>query len=370
MDKHPAISQEDKDFISYLRGFAILSIIFGHVGGYWILKPASSYLHLSGSTFFFFLAGGVLYHSYQRTESIQHYYSRRFSNLLVPYYLICVIAMIFFISSQQSLPAPDVMNAISWLLIRPAHEQMPFPLGQLWFLHTYVMLIFFSPLLFYAYDKKRMWFLFLGSAFLALSVIKVFFDLHCSISLLRWDLYNLSFFGLFFMAGVGAFSNQKSTVRLAAVIVFVIALVARALLCTTEIPLDLTYSFINKDILYIIPSVMFISLVLLFKHGIYTAIKTVGVGERFLLFFHTHTFSVYLLHSLCIYLSEVILDTVEFTERTFSYGIIKFLIVLCLVALMAVPFTKLSQAVARSLNGKIKDIRLFGASRFSKSEQQ
>ena len=370
MDKEPTISQEDKDFISYLRGFAILSIVFGHVGGYWSMKPLSSYLHLSGSTFFFFLAGGVLYHSYQRTRSLRDYYSRRFSNLLVPYYLICIVALIFFSLSEQSLPAPDLMKAVSWILIRPSHEQMPFPLGQLWFLHTYVMLIFFSPMLFWVYSKKPLCFFLLGCASLTLSVIKVFFDLKCSVSLLRWDLYNLAFYGLFFMAGVGSFSSRKSSIRRTAVIVFVVALVARALLCTTQIPLDLTYSFINKDILYIVPSVMFISLVLLFKHGIYAAIKKAGIVEGFLLFFHKHTFSIYLLHSLSIYASELLLDKVAFTQKTFLYGIVKFLIVLFLVAVMAIPFTRLSQAVAKSMNARIRDIRVFGVGRVPKSEQQ
>ncbi len=74
-------------------------------------------------------------------------------NLMVPYYLLCILSLIVFIITQGHLPSPNFGNILCWLQIRPT--QMPFPIGQVWFLNTLFIIFLFSPLYFRLYKGNK-----------------------------------------------------------------------------------------------------------------------------------------------------------------------------------------------------------------------
>jgi peptidoglycan/LPS O-acetylase OafA/YrhL len=48
----PALSDADSHFLAYLRGIAILVIVFLHVGGGWFFIPYSGFLQVFVPVFF------------------------------------------------------------------------------------------------------------------------------------------------------------------------------------------------------------------------------------------------------------------------------------------------------------------------------
>ena len=118
------LAPDQRDLIACLRGFAIISIVFGHVGGYWALMPYSSYMHVTGSSFFFFLSGAVLYYCYLRSESLKSYYVKRLSMLLIPYYAVCILSIFVYFFVEKSFPLYDFENLMAWILIRPSNSRL------------------------------------------------------------------------------------------------------------------------------------------------------------------------------------------------------------------------------------------------------
>jgi peptidoglycan/LPS O-acetylase OafA/YrhL len=349
------ISQEDMDFISYARGVAILSIVFGHVGGYWYFQPYSSYLHVCGSSFFFFLSGSVLYHSYHRAQSTKSYYIKRLSSLLVPYYLICILSLIVYYSVNKSLPNADIHKILEWLFIHPSKKDMPFPLGQLWFLYTYVYIISFSPIIFYLYNKWRNLFLLILAALVSLATIQYFYNIRDTITIFAFKLYYFPFYNIFFMLGVLLFSKKRDyknifTVVLAVIIILMISVVFYA---QGDVFQNIDKYVENQNIIYVLLTFAFILIVLFNKYEIVTFVRRYFFLHHSLLFFHKHTFSVYLLHSFSIYIVELILKINGYVIDDAISGLGKFILVLIIVCLMSVPFTYISKLAANSISRTI-----------------
>ena len=148
------LAATDSSFLAYLRGFSIFVIVFGHVGGFWFYRPYSEFLHVFVSIFFY-ISGAVSYYSFNRVKSVKTYYIKRFTGLLVPYYLMCILSLLVFFIVNQKLPAFSVDSVLKWIEIRPSNALMSFPLGQVWFLHTLFFIILASPLFFLLHAKTN-----------------------------------------------------------------------------------------------------------------------------------------------------------------------------------------------------------------------
>lgn len=72
-------------------------------------------------------------------------------------------------------------------------------------------------------------------------------------------------------------------------------------------------------------------------------------------FFHKHT--SFLLHSFAIYLAETQFGLVEPQHKDVLYGISKFLFVLALSCLLAVPFTATSKRIGEALFSRLMALR-------------
>jgi peptidoglycan/LPS O-acetylase OafA/YrhL len=345
------ISIDIQNYIACLRGFAILTIVFGHVGGYWAFQPYSSYLHATGSTFFYFLSGAVLYHSYCRSKSIYVYFVKRFSSLLVPYYLICLISILVYFVNNKSIPHFDIGNLVAWLLIEPKNEIMPFPLGQLWFLHTYVLLFLISPLIFILYDKSIYLLITLYLIIIFISFIKLYCGTFFDLKIINLEIYNLLYYSVFFTYGIFLYSGQFSfpdTISKSAIILSPLF----TFLLINKDP-NIAASFDNRDILAVLVTFVVAGFSFVFKDKILNVIirfKFIFTGLKF---YHVNTFSVYLLHTLSIYFSERFFGLVNPPVKSICYGLTKFIVVLLICSLLSIPFTKLSKKISQWLVFKI-----------------
>lgn len=142
----------DSEFLLVLRSLSILVIVFGHVGGFWVYRPYSEFLHVFVAIFFF-ISGAVSYNGFLKSKSIATYIKKRAVGLLVPYYGICIISLVLYVSIYLSLPAFSWRNFLKWITIIPNNSIMTFPVGQVWFLHALMIISLISPLLFLLYRR-------------------------------------------------------------------------------------------------------------------------------------------------------------------------------------------------------------------------
>ncbi|GEM_PF-6867108 len=337
-----ALSKNDQNYLAYLRGFAIISIVFGHVGGYWFCKPYSAYLHVSGSTFFFFLSGPILFYNYLKINSLTIFYIRRYLNLLVPYYIICFMSLFYFCMIYGVLPEFNLSKLLRWILVDPSNAMMPFPLGQLWFLHVYIILFLLSPLIFYLYINYRnvLISVFLLSVFS--SIVPILNNGKIYVGIIGFNLFEVFYFLSFFLLGIFVFDNNDHKKLKLLLLVSIISYLF------SYQSADITNSFLNRDLFALSATFIFIIVLVLFKNRLISLIEKISFIKISLKYFHKHTFSVYLSHSFIILFSEKFLGFDGSNGKTVIYGLSKFFVVLTLTAIIAFVFSFLSKGTIKT----------------------
>lgn len=339
------LSQQDSLFLASLRGFLIFIIVFGHIGGFWFYKPYSAYLHAFVPTFFF-VSGSVLYFSYGRSLSIFNYYLKRSTGLLVPYYLICIFSIIVFIIVKKSLPEFNLSNFVKWIQIRPSNDIMPFPLGQVWFLHTLFILILISPVYFKLIQKKSMILFFIVATILFLSILQHFKNISHYFYFFGNNFYKPIFHSSFFIFGAIYFSNKfkKPSRKFLAISTICLFFLELLIVYLIKNP-DYEFHTYSPDFYYLIGSFCVITFLLTFKNRWVDIINSFMFIKNTLSFFYKHTFSIFLLHSFAVFISEEIFGIVHPSVKTIKYGVTKLSVVLLITCCLSIPFTRLSKYV-------------------------
>lgn len=343
------LNKKDKEYILYLRSVAILVVVFGHVGGFWIFRPYSEFLHVV-IPIFFFLSGVVNHYSYKKTGSLTSYYFKRFSRLLIPYYLLCGLSLTVYISIYHTFPVFNFEKLSQWLLIRPGNNIMVFPVGHVWFIQTLFFILLFSPVYFYL-KKVRMGLLVLTLiSIIMLASLQVWIDISNRFYIFNNNLYLAVFHSFFFIIGIN-YSDEY--IKKNPLNIFLIAacclLIAVTLIFYFKVDVDLGNHTFKPDIYYLSVSLFHIIVFLVLKDKIVHMINSRILIKKMLFFINDHIFAVYLLHTFAIYLSEIFFGFATPWGNKILYGICKFSIVLIITCILASPFTRLSQYLTISL---------------------
>lgn len=201
------LSSSDSYFLANLRSISIFAIVFGHVGGFWLFKPYSELLNVFVPVFFF-ISGAVSWNSYEKNPNIKNYYLKRFIGLLVPYYLLCFISLFLFVALNKHLPQFDLGNLLMWAQLRPTSSISPFPVGQIWFLHTLLIIILISPVFFYLKKHCYPLIVLLMFVFIAISGIQHFVDIDDAFYLFGNNCYKPLVHSSFFIFGMICFGSS------------------------------------------------------------------------------------------------------------------------------------------------------------------
>ncbi len=108
---------------------------------------------------FFFISGAVAYPSWVRNPGWADYFKKRLPGLFIPWYLICLLALLVYGVQHGQLPQWSAEHLYRWLTMAPRQANMPIPLGQVWFLNTLLWLSLAAPCCFWLYHHQRRWFL-------------------------------------------------------------------------------------------------------------------------------------------------------------------------------------------------------------------
>ncbi len=343
-----ALSASDSLFLKYLRGFSIFIIVFGHVGGFWIFPPYSSFL-LSFPAVFFFVSGAVSYFSFLRRASTKHYLAKRIISLFIPYYLLCLVSLAVFFYLNKRFPEFNMYYLFRWLTLIPGNDLMPFPIGQIWFLHSLAWITLVSPIFFLFHQKKNMSSIFVIFVILGVSTVQGFQNIADGFRLFGRNLYSPFLNLLFFLLGCYVFSSRSFFSFKWLIGTFSLSLIACIVFVSVfNFPVDYT-QYHPSDIYYVMSSIAILAVILLSKPLVLIMVSKVKVFQTILNFLFVHTFSFFLVHGFAIYLSETVFSFCLPTEKNLAYGIIKLVLVLMLTSLISIPFSHTSSFLLRLL---------------------
>lgn len=341
-----SISKADMVFLDRLRGLSIFLVVLGHLGLYWFARPYSPAI-VSFLPAFFFISGAVSIGSFCRSKTVVGYLEKRLTSLLAPVYLLAIIAGVIAATFYDfGLSAHYFWM---WLQMIPNSEVMPFPLGQVWFLHAMIVITLLGTLLFKVFGFNSRLYLIVIVACFTLSVSALFVD---SPEYLRLGLHNLFkpivhfgffVFGCYWVMNRNFFSNTKSLL----LGIFFTA-IAFMLVSSLNLSVNMEDHVYNPDGYYIALSYGCLFLLLSAGGFFEWILSRLKLLDRVVLFGGKYSYGIFIIHSFFIFFSEEVFGWVGVFSNP-SVAVIKIIFVFVCSYIFAVPFTFLSNLVVSSV---------------------
>lgn len=281
--------QRDKT-IDNLRGLAMLAMIIIHATAYFLRDKITLFIwdSLQWAVPVFLFCSFYLYYNKVKTfdkENILPYFKKRFSRLLIPYY---VFLLVYFLLVYFLDPRKFNLNYFS------ANVFLYGGLDLNWLPLLFFYLSFLMPLLLLL-EKKKIWFNLWGFLSIVSSIVFIFYSPFKSRTIMWLPWSTFIFFTLFFIR------NEKNWKRLfyAALVFGLIFIVTR--LIEIKIGHNLTH-FGNKypPTLYHL-SYGVVSVIVLYwlsKKNVFTFLGF----DKFLNFLSVNSYPIFFTHSLAIFL--------------------------------------------------------------------
>jgi len=334
------VSNSDRVFINRLRGFSILRVVLAHLGLAWIFLPYSQMISTMLPSLFF-VSGAVSFSSFTRANDKLYFLKRRLMTLVIPIYLVVFLAFLtIFVFTQQWLFSLDGLSR--WLLLNPRKYVMPFPLGQVWFLHTLALLVLISFPLFYFSLKKKVLFNCVIVCSILLSVSQIFYEIGPMLIIHEHNLFKPLVFIGFYLFGALWISNVKDfEVNKCFIACLVCIVISVGLFLVSDASILMADHVYFPDGYYVFLSYAMVFLFLATKIQINYILDHLYWLDRFLIFVSKYAYGIFILHSLMIYLVEEYLDLRGVFNTGFAI-VLKIIIVITASCIFAVPLSKLS----------------------------
>ncbi len=353
---HHELTNSDKQYINYLRGGLILRVVLMHLGLAWFYMPYSSYFGLFFPALFG-VSGIVSYYSYRRAGDVVHYVIKRIARIVVTFYIISGSAyLILFIINPQWMGLSEFLN---WLLINPKSVDQPYPMGQIWFLRALILLTVIVLPFFYLSLRNINYLLVPVFISLLISLAQQFHAVGSVFMIVIGDLNEINTYHPLVNMGYFCFCAWASYVGLLKrtswmfCLVFVGALMAWAIFQHQHFSLNLADHSYFQDFFYLSLGYAGIGLLFGLRAPITLVLEKIPAFGRMLLFFSTHAFSIFMIHSLYIYLAEVVFNLKDM--KSINEILIKIIFVILASVLSAVPLSYVCKKITGILIAKIDD---------------
>jgi peptidoglycan/LPS O-acetylase OafA/YrhL len=300
------LSKNDSDYLDILRGMSILLVVLVHLGLSWVFPPYSEMV-LFVVPLLFFVSGAVSFYSFHRSTNINKYLTKRLISISVPYFVIVIFSFAVTWAINFEIPSLNLYAIYQWITFNPVavSDTMPFPLGQVWFLHVLVIITIISPLFFILAKFRGIFILLPIVISITFGLAQNFDNIGGYLSLDKHNFYQIVpnmgfyFFGACYYAYKHKFSNIIILMLLSISILVAIAL--GMFVNTSNAMSDHSY---YPDLFYISSSFVAILSFLLFKPLIERIINKLSVIKTILNFISYHAYSIYMIHTLLIFWSE------------------------------------------------------------------
>ncbi|MAM88045.1 MAG: hypothetical protein CME36_12145 [unclassified Hahellaceae] len=342
------IPGNERLFIDRLRGLSIIRVVLVHLGLSWFYPPYSQFFH-NLLPVLFFVSGAVSHFSYLRSLKAGRYLLKRFLSLVGPFYVIGFFSVLIYWLINLQLPELDFEAIVRWLTIVPSSADTPFPMGQVWFIHAMVVVVFISLPLF-VISKTSVIPLVLcviGSLFVAFA--HQAYDINGYFYVLGHNLYqgvvNLGFFAFGALYYRKAYWFSFSVLSALALGAFIIVALNIFLL---NVDINMANHSYAPDSYYLFASFLAIFLVLLAKPIINGVLNSVSFLDKFVLFFSKHAYSIFIIHSFSVYWLEVQFNLVDVASNVYL-ALVKVISVFLISSVLAIPTTWLSKKLTNAL---------------------
>lgn len=345
------LSDKDSRFFSYLRAVSIFVIVFGHVGGFWIYRPYSEFLHVFVAVFFF-ISGAVNANALASLTPFQ-FIAKRLLALYTPYILLCSLVLIFYLATRMDTPLLSYESLWRWVTIIPLNSLSPFPVGQVWFLHALALIVVIAPILHGLFlNQKKLLACYLAIVVLLASA-QLFFDLDDYFFIALHNLYQPLIHSVFFVFGFIYVGLIGSIRRTHLCVVAVVCVIFECLLTLgAGYSIDYSEHTYAPDIVYLLGCFAAIAIILMCKNSIVEFFGRSIIFTAPLDFLFKHTFSIFLIHSFVIFLADDVVGIKSFFTSSIVYAVAKLVFVLIGTALLAVPFSWLSGLAIKFIQSK------------------
>lgn len=348
------LSPQDSLFSAHMRGLAILVIVVGHVGAFWIYRPWSEFLHVVVPALFF-LSGAVSYYSFKRSGDVMAYYRRRLLSLAVPYWTFCLVLVLpTFIALNGRLPEFSAQAFLKWLTLTPSNSFSPFEIGQIWFFHALLVVLLLSPALFLIYERNRALFTTLLLTITALAGMEMIGDVHRLFYLADNNLYTPLIHAVFFALGFVCFDAARLRgIGLLLALAGAGVAVCAALVLLGGVDIDYAVHSTPPDLYYLCGGVAALALMLALQKPL-LALSSQPLIRAPLDFLHKHTYAIALVHTFAIFVAETLFGLNSPDGGALAYALTKLAVVMVITCGLAVPFTALANLATRGALGAVE----------------
>lgn len=348
------MNSADSLYINRLRGASILRVVLGHLGLGWILLPYSSYIGIFLSVLFF-CSGYIFFYLFVKSPSVSAYIFRRILGVAIPFYLVYFFALAISAFISPDLPKLTLYNIFQIFIIAPNISDMPYPLGQIWYLRVLVFCTFVSPFFFYLGRRYKYFLLLPVVIAIVFAAIQTNYKFHKGFFFFGHNLFQEIVYGAYFFIGAFVYNCQWRTQKLVNIAIILICLIVSfGALKFWDLNLNLTQYAYAPNLFYFPLGIVGILLALLVVSPLERLINGVVYLAKLLDFCSKHSYGIYLNHSFFIVFYEYVFGLKGVMGDPLM-ATVKILLVIASSLLFAIPITYFSHMFLRLIRDQRKN---------------
>lgn len=337
------LSNGERLFIDRLRGLSILRVLLSHLGLAWFYLPYSTIV-ITLLPLLYFVSGAVSYNSYMRSCGIVDYLIRRIITLVFPYYIVILMVSSLTWLFNFELPKFDAEIVLSWITLNPPVRSHPYPLGQVWFLHSLVIVTIFSAVFFRLINSKLMLSVVILTSVMV-SWIQMTFPLSKYLTIFDHRIYNSVVAISFYLYGAMLFRfNSKSRILISVLTLLVASVAIILLFANINLSLDFRLHSYSMDLYYVLAAFIGISIFMLMQKPINVFCDRLKVIDGLLKYTSKNSYSIFMIHSFFILFVENYFGLVN-VKSNYGLALFKIFIVMTLSLIAAAPITCISNFI-------------------------
>lgn len=336
------MNARDSTYINRLRGASILRVVLGHLGLGWVFLPYSSYIGMF-LPILFFCSGFIFIYLFSRAATIKEYLFKRILGVVIPFYLVYFFSLASSAIINSGLSSFTLYDFFQILIIAPDISDMPYPLGQIWYLRVLLFCTLISPILFLVAKNNKYWLLLPMVIAVIFASIQTNYKFHRLFYFFGHNLYQEILYGAYFFIGSFIYCipwrDKKSPIIFAALACLLISVSA---FYFWDLDINLGNHAFAPNLLYFPLGMAGILLVLLFVEQIEWLLNRLPYLSKILDFCSTHSYGIYLNHSFFIIFYENVFNLKGVIDKPLL-AFIKIILVLASSMLFAIPITSASK---------------------------
>lgn len=343
----PSLSAQDSEYVNYLKGASILRVVLVHLGLSWIYLPYSSYIGIFLPVLFF-CSGFICISLFLRRKTTKAYLIKALIGCVTPFYLIYILSLA--LKSTFAEIDLSVEHLFRVILLSPSSDQMPYPLGQIWYLRVLLFCLILSPLIFTISANKHYLVLIPAITGLVLSSFQFFIPFGKELNLFGHSFFQELVYSSYFFVGAYCFlSNWRAKLREIAYLLGLCSMALITIVLLTDTSKNLSDHAYYPDIYYYLFGLAGILVCLLIADIIQPLIQRLSAIEILLNYFAKHSYGIFLIHSLLIVVTEELFGWRGIGEN-WKIAIYKIITVLVGSAVLAYPITAASKAIGNRVH--------------------